>query len=92
MITYQRITQAEANLLDDIQELGYGEILEVEIEAGEAVVSYGLDPKTKALIDLIRNGVSHFKTIKIYDQKPAYAEVPGVTTKSGFKCIRTHKF
>lgn len=86
------LTEAEANLLDDIQELEFGEIRLVEIHEGIPRIYYPLDPKQDALIKLIREGTTHFDVIKVYDKKPAYAEVPGITRKSKFRCIKTYKF
>lgn len=93
MVTSARhkITRPEADLLDDIASLGFGEIYEVELISGQPTIDRVLTSQQDALVKLIRTGMVSFPLIKVHQGLPTYAETIGVTPH-GWKCKKLHKF
>lgn len=92
MIKYT-LTVDEANLLDDISDIQYGELRDVEIDGdGRATIVRDLTSQQRELVELIRtNGIASFRTIKIILGQPTFAEVTGVTPRGNYPCVETHK-
>ena len=86
------VTPEEKALLDDIRGIGHGYLQEVELDgSGRATILADLTSSQKALVDLIRNGIASFRTIKIFNGNPAVAETVGRTPKGNYACVEMHK-
>ena len=93
MVHYSKhVTPEEKALLDDIQGIPYGTILDVELDGtGRATILANLTSSQKALVDLIRNGIVSFRVIKIFQGEPTTAETEGRTPHGNHACVETHK-
>ena len=94
MITYNtKLTDTEKALIDDIKDLQYGEIEEVELDGdGRPQFIAELTRQQNDLVKLIRSGIQSFLTIKIHMSDPTYAIVPGQTRSGRWKCKKLYKF
>jgi len=86
MITSTLITPAESNLLQAIYKLGYGELLEVQLDIEEPGLSAELDFQEVRLIEIIRSGKQYLKRIVVHDRLPVSVEVTG--TIAGYQTIQ----
>jgi hypothetical protein len=93
MISYQmKLSDVELELLDDIKKLQYGTIYDLEVPDEEHIHNVNLSRQQKEFIEVIRDGNNYFNIVKVHQAEPAYAEVPGTTTRTGYRCVRLYKF
>lgn len=93
MISYQmKLSDYELELLDDIKKLQYGTISEIEVLDSTPKHDVNLSRQQKEFIEVIRSGNRHFRTIKVHQSEPAYAEVPYRLERTGFSCVKLYKF
>ena len=96
MITFRvEITKDEKLLVDAIQEVEYGELLDVELDgdSGQPPIAIDVARQTMCLLKLIQDdGVRFFHSIRIHQGQPTLAEVPGITQAGSFKCRKQHRF
>ncbi len=93
MVKYPRdITEEERRLLSTITEVGYGEILQIEIVADQkTTIKAQLSEARMSLINAIRDGVTYFTKIKVHQGEPAYG-TSEYTSKYGYKVKKLYKF
>jgi hypothetical protein len=88
------VSKAEAELLDDIAEIGYGELYGVEAIGGSLEGEVGslrrISPRAVAFLKALRRG-ERFDKVIIHDGEPVMAESEG-TTRSGRGCLAKTKF
>lgn len=92
MIKSVLVSPEEKILLDDIKDVMYGEIYDVElVEGGRATIDCNLTDEQYSLVNLIRNGTVAFHLIKVHQGIPLWVDVKG-TTPSGRRCLKRLKF
>lgn len=85
MINSILISTNEKNLIRAIEEVGFGELLFVEILDGPKVQSARLKPRLTKLIELIRDGHPSIESIKVHQGEPVTAVVEGQYAGVRFK-------
>ncbi len=93
MIPYQ-CTQVEADLLRDIKDLGFGELLDLELpETNEKpTVLISLEEPQKKLVNAIRDGHRFFTVLVVHNGMPSYGEFPTETKCLKHRCRKRLKF
>lgn len=71
------VSAEEADLLDAITELQYGEILEADIPTAMAEIERKVTDNELKLIKLIRQGNPHIENIKVHQGKPTQVCITG---------------
>jgi hypothetical protein len=89
------ISLPEANLIDTIQQLQYGELYGIEIEVTDLdnedlSLSRTLSPAMRDLISYIREGCQSIDILTIHNGQPTCAETD--FKLNGFRCRRKTKF
>lgn len=85
-----KVTEDELKLVQAIEHVKFGELLEVEINDGRLDKEIDVTQRTAKLLQTIREGIQSFRTIKIEGSEPSYAEAYG---KFGpIKYIRRYKY
>lgn len=94
MIGYveEKVTPEEKDLIDDVRDLQYGEIYDIELDkGGQPNILVSLSRPQHELVKLIREGMRFFHSVKVHQGEPAYAEVPGQTKRGKYRCKRLLK-
>jgi hypothetical protein len=84
------VTVREADLIQTIRRLAYGEIYGVEIEDGLRLIDVDVSECEHSLIDLIRDGQHDISVLHVHQSQPALAELDFV--EKGFRCRKKIKF
>jgi hypothetical protein len=86
------VTSSEHSLLEDIEEIGYGELHEVvhDGSAGQFAARAQVTPKQLNFIKALRR-IGKFPKVVIHDSEPTQAEYPA-TTSRGRKCLIKIRF
>ena len=84
------ISGEENRLLSVMQELGFGELFDVEIADQPKTLTVEVSENAASLVDLIRSGVQDIAVITVHQGEPVLAEVDEVN--SGFRCRKRIKF
>jgi hypothetical protein len=84
------VNTAQKALLDALKDVQFGEILDVELSSDDGKLPTKVSRQTKDLIELVKDGNSFFRKIKIHQGEPTLAEVPYAV--GGFKCIKQYRF
>lgn len=79
----------ELELLDDIEEVAYGEIYDVKHTAGEPATTVQVSEKTRNFFKILKD-TGHVTKVVIHDGEPTMAEFFGVTP-SGLQCLKKMK-
>lgn len=86
------LTSSEHSLLEDIQEIGYGELYAVAHDgsAEQFAAKAQVTPKQLNFIQALRK-IGEFPKVVIHEGEPAQAEYPA-TTSRGRKCLIKIRF
>lgn len=85
-----KLTKTELRLITATRWIRFGEIHKATIlEDEDRNNELTLFQEEKQLIDVIRDGTLYFKSIKIYNGKPVFAETTG--EKNGFQYTKQFK-
>ena len=86
------LTPSEQALILTIREIGYGELVDLELDdiSGGQPQKVSLTAAEEKLLKLIWDGNGFFCLIKIHDGQPAYAQVP--YNRHGFHGTKLYKF
>jgi hypothetical protein len=84
------VSSAEYELLGDIEELGFGEILNVQKDEGPPIHNVLVDGKTLRMLKVLRQA-GHFDTITVHESEPVMAR-KAMKTASGRDCIKNYRF
>lgn len=84
------VSQAEADLISEIEEIGYGEILSVSALKGLTELDFSGTPRQLNFLKALRLA-GRLDRVVIHDGEPTAAEVSGLT-RGGLQCIRKLKF
>jgi hypothetical protein len=84
------LSNFEACLLEDIREIGYGEIFTIEYNTSPPAKVHDIHEEEENLIRILR-AQKQFSKIIIHDGLPKLAEING-TTQSGRKFTKKFKF
>ncbi len=77
MINSTLISNNEKTLLRAIEEVGFGELLFVEVLDGPKDHQARLRPRMEKLIELIRDGHPNIESIKVHQGEPVTATIEG---------------
>jgi hypothetical protein len=85
------VSEQEAGLLEDIQEIGYGELYDIALPplSGRKVTRTA-SRKAQALLKTLRRGVA-FEKVVIHDSQPTAAEYR-TQTEHGRSCLKKLRF
>jgi len=84
------LSTSEAAILDDIEEVGFGELIDVLAETGTPCRKLTVDVKKAAFITALRR-VKRFNKVIVHDSEPTAAEYFTVT-ENGRKCLKKMRF
>jgi hypothetical protein len=91
MIKHIQVAESEKELIDAIQKIEFGELLEVEIKEEDPSFTIELEEPFCKLINVIRrDGLAFIDRIQVHQSVPTYAEVNG--SQGGFRCRKKYKF
>lgn len=85
-----RITADEKSIIDDIKEIGYGEIYVVRANKEGIRQPKNMSGCTRNLILLLRTGIT-ITALTVHNGEPTMAEILS-NTKNNRQCIIKHKF
>ena len=85
MVNSILISAPEDALLEAIRTVGFGELLEVEIEAAPRIHEQQVDPRTRKLLELIRAGNPYLDSIKVHQGSPVQVTLSGTCEKVRYK-------
>ena len=85
MVNSMLISAPEASLLKAIREVGFGELMFVEIQDAPKIHKVDVDLKTRKLLALIRDGNPNLDSIKIHQFDPVQVTVSGECEKLRYK-------
>ena len=88
--TLVSLSLPEANLVDTIQFVQFGELFGVEIPSEENTLERQVSPAMLELILYIRTGCQYIDVLSIHNGQPTFAETD--FKKNGFRCRRKVKF
>lgn len=71
------VSESEARLIDEIQDIGYGEIFNVQHEQGDKQVEVLVFSEFKSMLVALRK-VKLFRRITIHDSVPTIGEYTGI--------------
>ena len=80
------VTAPEKALIDAIEALRYGEIVDLDVENTGPNVAAKLTEKQAALISFLRAGHSHIDRLIVHESDPM--QVENDLELNGYKCIR----
>jgi len=89
-LTKMEISIVESGIFDDIAEIEYGELYDIELVESETLTRKSLTPRQLSFIKTLRREKTFFKVI-IHDSEPQYAVVDGETF-NGRPCQKKFKF
>ncbi len=85
------VSPEEADLIEAIDLVGYGELYSVDVPAGGGeFIECELPKATQDLILYIRSGFPHIDILTVHHGQPAFAEFDGEIR--GFRCRKKVKF
>jgi hypothetical protein len=85
------VSPGEADLLEAISLVEYGEMFGVEIEQGEGQwIETEISPAMRDLLLYIRSGVQHIDVLTVHCGQPTQAETDSIIF--GFRCRKRIKF
>jgi hypothetical protein len=84
------VTDEERKLIEDIQELRFGEIYEISLERGQVSAVIPLSEKQKQLLQALRQG-RRIEKLTVHEGEPTAAEIKD-KTKYGRDCLRKVRF
>ncbi len=77
MIQLELIEKSEAEVLDLAEEIGYGELYDVELTHG-ASVQREVSGEQQKFLDLVRGlGIRHIAKLVVHNGLPSVIEIPG---------------
>jgi hypothetical protein len=79
MLELMLISEPERDLLDAIAEVGYGELLCVEVKDAPQKINRRVPDHCRKLLELIRNGCPYIESIKVHDRYPTQVLISGET-------------
>ncbi len=78
MIQLQRIEKSEAHVLDLAEEIGYGELFDVELTQGAACVQRRVNGEQQKFLELVRGlGIQYIARLVVHNGLPSVIEIPG---------------
>jgi hypothetical protein len=84
------VTDEERKLIEDIQELRFGEIYEISLERKQMSAVMPLSEKQKQLLQALRQG-RRIEKLTVHEGEPTAAEIKD-KTKHGRDCLRKVRF
>ena len=84
------VTDAEVALLEDLEEVGFGELFNVFHEEGPKSRLVDVSDREVAFLKTLRK-IKGFERVVVHDSEPASAEWQ-ITTLNGRKALKKHKF
>lgn len=85
------LSQEELDLINDIRDLGYGDIYDVSIPVSAKIVHLELMQNEKNLIYHIRDGNQFIDEIKVVNHLPVFLIQKEVLNRTGCKCKKLKK-
>jgi hypothetical protein len=84
-----RLTAVEINILKAADQIGFGELVDVEVEVMTKSADMDITPSQTRFVALLRNGLSFINRIIVHNHEPVSMEVDGES--HGIKYIRKFK-
>lgn len=82
-------TKHEAALVDDFDDLGYGEIYQVDCKPDPETIAVKITEKTRNFLVALRT-IGHAQRVIVHDCEPTMIEYRG-RTPSGYRCLKKMK-
>ncbi len=78
MIQLELVEKSESDVLDLAEEIGYGELYDVELTQGAASVQREVSGEQQKFLELVRGlGIRHITKLVIHNGLPSVIEIPG---------------
>ncbi len=78
MIQLEYMQKSEADVLDLAEEIGYGELYNVELTQGTASVQREVSGEQQKFLELVRGlGIRHIARLVVHNGLPSVIEIPG---------------
>ncbi len=91
MVKYDiEVSDSEAALIETMQNLRYGEMFSVEIDARPAGQAKKVSANVRSLLEWIRDGAQHIDVLTVHEGEPVLAEID--YQHHGFRCRKRIKF
>ena len=87
--TPTELTRVEVELLATADEIGFGELVNVEVEVMPKSMTRNITPSQARFVELLRNGLDYISKIIVHNHEPVSLEVSGES--HGIKYMRKFK-
>ncbi len=78
MIQLELIERSEADVLDVAEEIGYGELYDVELTQGAGSVQREVSSEQQKFLELVRGlGIQRIARLVVHNGLPSVIEIPG---------------
>ncbi len=78
MIQLERMDKSEADVLDVAEEIGYGELYNVELAQGGASLQRAVSGEQQKFLELVHGlGITHIAKLVVHNGLPSVIEIPG---------------